>query len=78
MEEKLLEIKRFIRKGIYLFQICNGHFSVSLVFNYLTFICFSGFFRLKNRARGVTPDYEVRGVTNAMRKKKFLDDVKIK
>ena len=27
IEEKLLEIKRCIRRGIYLFQIRNGHFS---------------------------------------------------
>ena len=28
IEEKLLEIKRSIRRGIYLFQIRSGHFSV--------------------------------------------------
>ena len=28
IEEKLLEIKRSIRRGIYIFQIRTGHFSV--------------------------------------------------
>ena len=33
IEEKLLEIKRSIRRGIYLFQIHSGHFSDFLCIN---------------------------------------------